>query len=96
MGIREFLTEKRGDILRIASQHGAREVRVFGSVARGEARGDSDLDILVEFEPGRNLLDHVALSQDLEQLLGRRVDVVTANALHWYVRDSVIRQAVPL
>ena len=96
MAIGQLLTGKREDILRIASQHGAWNVRVFGSVARGEAGPDSDLDLLVEFDANRSLLDHVALVQDLEELLGRKVQVTTEDALHWYIRDRVLEQAVPL
>ncbi len=66
-----------------AAKHGAHNLRVFGSVARGEARPESDLDILVEMEPGRSLMDHIALMQDLEDLLQRKVDVVSEKALHW-------------
>ena len=96
MAIDELLEDKREEILRIAAQHGAYNVRIFGSAARGEARPASDIDVLVEMEPGRSLLDHVALKQDLEDLLGRNVDVVTESALHWYIRDRVIEEAVPL
>ena len=94
MGIDELLMVKREEILRLASKYGARNVRIFGSVARGEAGADSDLDLLVELEAGRSLLDHVALIQDLEDLLGRKVDVVTERALHWYIRDRVLAEAV--
>jgi len=96
MGADELIKEKRADILRIAAQHGARNVRVFGSVARGEARPDSDIDVLVEFEPGRTLLDRIGLMQDLEDLLGRKVDVVTEKALHRMIRQQVLDQAVQL
>ena len=96
MGADELLKEKRADILRIAAQHGARNVRLFGSVARGEARPDSDIDVLVEFEPGRTLLDRIGLMQDLEDLLGRKVDVVTEKALHRMIRQQVLEQAVRL
>ncbi|MDP2744716.1 MAG: nucleotidyltransferase family protein [Dehalococcoidia bacterium] len=96
MGISETLRSKREEILRIADRHGARNVRVFGSVARGEAKPASDIDILVEWEPGRSLLDHVALMQDLEDLLGTKVDVVTSDALHRYIRDEVLAEAKPL
>ncbi len=96
MSVDELLKEKRAEILRIAAQHGARNVRLFGSVARGEARPDSDIDVLVEFEPGRTLLDRIGMIQDLEDLLGRKVDVVTEKALHQYIRQQVIKQAVPL
>ena len=96
MGVAEVLGDRREEILRIATLYGARNLRVFGSVARGEARLDSDLDLLVEFEPERSLLDHVALQQDLGDLLGRKIHVVTDRSLHWYIRDRVIQQAVPL
>ena len=96
MGISELLQDKRATILRIAASHGAGHVRIFGSVARGEATSASDIDLLVDLEPGRSLLDHVALKQDLEDLLGRKVDVMTEKALHWYIRDRVLAEAVPL
>jgi predicted nucleotidyltransferase len=92
----ELIKAQRADILRLAAQHGARNVRVFGSVARGEARPDSDIDVLVEFEPGRTLLDRIGLMQDLEDLLGRKVDVVTEKALHRMIRQQVLEQAVQL
>lgn len=94
--IGQLLRLRRDEILRLADLHGARKVRLFGSVARGESRADSDVDFLVDMEPGRSLLDHVALRQDLEDLLGLEVDVVTEKALHWYIRDRVLREAVPL
>src|SRR3989442_6921738 len=72
------LQDYRADILRIAEEHGARNVRVFGSEARGDAGAHSDLDLLVDMEQGRSLLDLVGLGQDLEDLLGRRVDVLTS------------------
>lgn len=96
MNIGELLKEKREDILRIATQHGASNVRIFGSVARGEARPDSDVDFLVELEPGRSLLDRVALIQDLEDLLGTKVDVATDKGLRDRVRDRILNEAVPL
>ncbi len=92
----EQLKEKREDILRIASQHGASNVRIFGSVVRGETRPDSDVDFLVELEPDRSLLDHVALIQDLSDLLGRQVDVATDKGLRENLRDRILNQAVPL
>jgi predicted nucleotidyltransferase len=90
------LLERREEIPGVAAGHGARRVRVFGSVARDEETPESDLDLLVEFEPGRSLLDHIALAQDLKDLLGREVDVVTEGGLHGYIRDRICREAVPL
>jgi len=91
-----LLRSRRDEILAVARKHGARNVRVFGSVARGDAGPDSDVDFLVEMEEGRSLLDHTALLLDLRELLGRQVDVVSERALHWYVRDRVLAEAVPL
>ena len=88
--------ERRDEILRLAERRGAHSLRVFGSVARGEAKVDSDLDLLVVWEPGRSLLDHAGLVQDLQELLGMPVHVGTENSLHWYVRDRILREATPL
>jgi len=92
----QLVKEKRGEILRIASRHGARDVRVFGSVARGEADRESDMDFLVELEAGRSLLDLGGLQVDLESLLGRRVDVVTVRGLKTRIRERVLREAMPV
>lgn len=91
-----ILEARREDILRIAARHGAANVRLFGSVARGDSRPDSDIDLLVEMEPGRSLLDIGALLMELQQLLGRKVDIVEPEGLHWYIRDQVLQEAVPL
>ncbi len=96
MGVEELLKDRREDILRIAAQHGAHNVRVFGSVARGEARPDSDVDLLVEMESGRSLLDLGGLLMDLQALLGREVDVVTDKGLRDRIRARVLREAKPL
>jgi uncharacterized protein len=88
--------ERREEIFRLAEQHGAHSLRVFGSVARGEANENSDLDLLVAWEPGRSLLDHAGLVQDLQDLLGIKVHVGTEKSLHWYVRDRILREATPL
>jgi uncharacterized protein len=96
MKIEELLQEKREEILAIAAKHGAYNVRIFGSVARGEARPDSDVDFLVEIESNRNLLDRIGLIQDLEDLLKRKVDVAKAENLHEYIRDRVLQESVAL
>ena len=86
----------RAAILRIAASHGARDVRVFGSVARGEAGIDSDLDLLVNMDADRSLLDRIALIRELREELGMEVDVVTEAALYWLLRRRILREARPL
>ena len=93
MDITELLEAKKDEILRIAAKHGARNVRVFGSVARGEARPDSDVDFLVDMEPGRTLFDMGGLLMDLRALLGLDVDVVTEHGLKPRIRDRVLKEA---
>jgi uncharacterized protein len=83
-------------MLSLAARHGVRNVRVFGSMARGDARPNSDLDLLVDVELGRTLLDVIALEQDLEQLLGRRVEVLTDGGLSPYLRQRILAEAAPL
>jgi predicted nucleotidyltransferase len=80
----------------IAQRHGVTHIRVFGSVVRGESRPGSDLDLLVDLEPGRSILDLIAVKQDLEDFLGRTVDVVTERSLSPYFREAVLKEAVPL
>jgi len=92
----DSLRSRRAEILAAARKHGARNVRIFGSVARGESGPASDVDILVEMEPGRTLIDHAALLLELERLLGCEVDVVTDRGLRPRIRDRVLREAVPL
>lgn len=96
MCLEDLLRERREDILRLAAKHGARDVRVFGSMARGEANAQSDIDFLVEMEPGRSLLDMGGLLMDLQDLLGRKVDVVSVKGLKARIRDRVLREAVAL
>jgi uncharacterized protein len=96
MGVNDLLKKKREDILRVAARHGASNIRVFGSVARGESDEKSDLDLLVTMEPGRSLLDHAALWLELQKLLGREVDVVSEKGLRPRMRDKVLTEAVPL
>ena len=96
MGIQEIIGDKRDTILALAAKYGASNVRIFGSVAEGKANEASDVDFLVDMEPGRSLFDLGGLLMDLEELLGRKVDLVTEPALHWYIRDKVIHEAKPL
>ena len=96
MSIRQLLQSKRSQILQIAARHGARKVRVFGSVARGTARRGSDIGFLVDMEEGRSLLDHAALIIDLERLLKRSVDVASERGLRRLVRKGVLKDAVAL
>lgn len=96
MSAEELLRTKREEILRIAAAYGARHLRVFGSAARGEADEASDIDFVVELEPGRSLFDLGGLQADLEALLGRRVDVVTERGIRARIRERVLREAVPL
>lgn len=96
MTLQALRSDRRAEMLKLATERGARNLRVFGSVARGEANENSDLDLLVDWEPGRSLLDHSGLVQDLQELLGVKVHVGTEKSLHWYVRDRIMREATPL
>ena len=89
---RSELIAKRAEILRIAARRGVRRIQIFGSTARGDADPSSDVDFLVQFEPGRSLLDHGGLVMDLQELLGCRVDVVSEGGL----RERIMREAAPL
>lgn len=91
-----LLQMKRQEILALAARHGARRLQVFGSFARGEACAGSDVDFLVELGPGATLIDLGSLQMDLQDLLGRKVDVVEPDALHWSIRERVLREAIPL
>ncbi len=96
IGLAALVRAKRSAILRLAAAHGARDVRVFGSLARGEAGPGSDLDLLVRMEDGRSLLDLVGLWQDLQELLGRKVDVISEGGLSPHLRDRILAEAMPL
>jgi predicted nucleotidyltransferase len=91
-----LLRRYRQEILDLALRHGAEDVRVFGSLARGEGGEDSDLDLLVTLVKGRSLLDLIALKHEVEDLIQRPVDVVTEKALSPYLRERVLSEAVPL
>ena len=90
------LRSKRREILAVAAKHGARQVRIFGSVARGEEDERSDIDLLVDMEPGRSLLDHAGLWLELNATLGCKVDVVSERGLKPRIRERVVREAIPL
>ncbi len=92
--ILERVKAERDRICDIAARHGAYNIRIFGSVARGEV--GNDLDLLIDLEPDRSLLDLVALKSELEALLGIPVDVAESVSLHWFIRDRVMAEAVPL
>jgi uncharacterized protein len=92
----QILREKREAILEIARRYGASDVRIFGSVARGDATDASDLDLIVRFEPGRTLLDHGGLVMDLRELLGMRVDVIDEDAMRPRFREHAMTEAVSL
>lgn len=95
--MRSWLVEEhREKILELAARHGARDVRVFGSLARGEGAETSDLDLLVTLDERRSLWDLVGLKQDIEDLLHRSVDLVTEPALSPYIRDRILAEATPL
>jgi len=96
MTARDVIHENRAEILKLAAKHGARNARLFGSVSRDEEESKSDIDILVDLDSDRSLMDLGGLVMDLEDLLGRKVDLVTEQGLHWYIRDKVLKEAVRL
>jgi len=96
MNIEQLLHDKRDEIRTIAVKHGAHNIRIFGSVVRGESGPDSDIDFLIDVGPTTSSWFPAGLILDLEKILGRRVEVVTERALNPYIRDYVLREAVPL
>ena len=96
MALNTIVQNKRDAILRIATQYGASNVRIFGSIARGEAGPESDVDVLIHLEPGRSLLDIVAIKQELEELLGCNVDVLTEASISPYLRERILLEAIRL
>lgn len=96
MKAQQIIRKRREEILKLASAHGAYNVRVFGSVARGEDTESSDVDFLVSMEQGRNLFDQAGLLSDLQELLGRKVDVATDDSLYWLIRRRILREAKPV
>jgi predicted nucleotidyltransferase len=96
MTLEDLLQAKREDILKVCARYGVHNVRVFGSVARGEADEQSDIDLMVDFEPGRSLLDHAGLWLALQELLGGKVDVVSSRGIKARIRERVLQEAVSL
>lgn len=96
MGTLNILKQKRADILNIAKKHGAYNIRVFGSVARGESTSDSDIDLLIDKGPNTSAWFPAGLILELEEILGHRVEIVTEKALNRHLRDRVLREAVEL
>ena len=94
--VEQLLHDRRTDILQLATRHGARRVRIFGSIIRGTATENSDIDLLVAFEPDRSLLDLIGFKQDLQELLGREIDVVSEGGLSPYLKDRILQEAQPL
>lgn len=90
----DVIRQRRDKIVQLADKYGAKNIRIFGSFARGDNNSESDADFLVNMEG--SLLRRIAFMQDLEDLLGRKVDVVTEKSLHWYVRERIMKEAVPL
>jgi len=96
MNLLDAVKARRNDILAVAAKHGAKNVRLFGSIVSGTARPDSDVDFLVEMERGRSLIDLVELGDDLESLLQREVDIVTDGGVSPFMKDRIYREAVAL
>ena len=96
MGINEVLLPRRTAILALASRYGAEHVRVFGSVARGDATDESDVDFVVRMSSGRGLFDLIGFKLDVAELLGRKVDVISERGISPYLRDDILRTAVPI
>lgn len=96
MDNRTLLKTKKDMILEVARRHGARNVRIFGSTARGEDDSQSDIDFLIDMEPGRSILDHASLLVELQKILGPKVDVVSERGIKDRIRDRILREAIPL
>ena len=96
MSSEKLLKEKRHAVIAIAAKHGAQNLRIFGSVARGDFDSESDIDLLVKMEEGRSLLDLSALTLDLQELLGVKVDVVSEDGLYWLLRRRILKESRPL
>ena len=96
MEIKPTQLQLKKEILRLAKLHGIKQVRVFGSTVRGEASETSDIDLLVDIEEGRSLLDLIGFKQDVEDLMGSKVDVLSSNGVSPYLKNRIFSEAVPL
>ena len=96
MELKEFIHAKKSDINNIAMANGVKNIRMFGSVARKEENINSDIDFLVTFEDGRSLFDLISLKDDLEELLDKKVDVVTEESVHWSIKDKIKNEAIEI
>ena len=96
MRLMELLNTKKGSILELADKYGASNIRVFGSVARGEETTESDIDLLVDMDNDTSLFDQATLREEIEALLGRKVDLVTEESLYWLIRRRILKEAIPL
>ena len=92
----ESIRKKRNEIKQITSQHGAHHIRVFGSIANHTSNANSDVDFLIDLDKGRSLIDLGGLKMDLQKLLGCKVDLVTENGLHWYLKEKILQEAKPI
>ncbi len=96
MNTLSILQIRKAEILALAAKHGASNVRLFGSVVRGEDQPDSDVDLLVDMQENRGLFDLIGLQQDIEKMLGRKVDVLTPDGINRYLKDRILGEAAPL
>jgi predicted nucleotidyltransferase len=96
MKLAELIARKKEQILEVAQKYGAKNIRLFGSAASGDDRSDSDVDLLVDMDPERGLFDLGELKMDLEELLNRKVDVVTESSLYWLIKRKILKEARPL
>jgi predicted nucleotidyltransferase len=96
MSLKNILKQRRSEIYKIADHYGVNNIRVFGSVGKEMEEPDSDVDFLVDLENGRTLLDLGGMAYDLQQLLGRKIDIVTEKGLHWYIKETILNEAEPL
>lgn len=87
---------RREEIIAVAEAHGAHNIRIFGSFVRGEQKRESDLDLLADIDPDKSLIDQAALIRELEELLQIKVDLVEPDCLHWFIKDNILQEAIPL